>query len=533
MPSKLRPDLWRWSEPLGNLANNLWDKSRDIHQFQNVKDDPHEYGRMHVRAVEYNIWRLLFDPLNPAESLRRNEEDAKATPYEVFLLSAAACCHDFDKATKLPKGVRHGEQSGVIIQTLKDFLGLNDSHVEDINAVISIHGIDNAEEFKSRLRSLPTEKECEFGTFNLQRLALLLKAGDILHLDRSRISPAMSKIAAQEDWSKATRLKYLFRSHARGWGLQHKTIRVGMGGVGDDTSLQRKLERCSDWIRQNEWPAVSEHLQAMGFAYQLHVDFGGTLQLELKKTRHKYIFVKAKRYVPAAQAQRFLCLALKEDAQYPICRNGYTTHATGIAVARILLLAFDKKLRSFKMILDTTVHEFILETECNLSKLCEHVRRFSRAQQLFKQLIRDDMLLGGSIDSTEDGLDTLPGAKPLYQQLSDFDKDLESGVGDMWKCVRQPLAELAISKMTDAEQRETMESADWLSTKVPDVKTWFMQKKKFFSGAVSDSLSEALLSLRPMLTEVQEDWDRDYSLIQQQEKGMHRVPASCARCVSA
>jgi len=69
---------------------------------------------VHVQAVEDNIWRLLQTTtiLNKANNL----EDFMA--FELFLLSCAACCHDFDKALKsaLPEGFKHGEGSGDFVE---------------------------------------------------------------------------------------------------------------------------------------------------------------------------------------------------------------------------------------------------------------------------------------------------------------------------------------------------------------------------------------------------------------------------------
>jgi len=523
VPNNLRPELWHWNEQLGAAADHLWKVSKEIHDRQNVKGDPNEYGRIHVESVEYNIWRLLFDPHGQAEFVEKNKEEAKAKPYEIFLLSAAACCHDFDKADKLPRGIRHGEQSGEIVRKLKDYLGLNDSQVEDIRAVISIHGIDDANKFKKALRDLPTEKQFEHGTFNLQRLALLLEAADILHLDRSRISPAMSRVTDWKHLPKEIKQKCLFRSHTRGWGIQGKAIHVEMGDVGNAPPLQRQLERCFEWIKKNEWSAVSEHLQAIGFPYKLDIDFGDVPPSQQKGRQCKYIPVKAKRYISETQARQFLCTSLKPGTKYPICRNCYTTHAAGVVTARLSLLALVKKMESFKINFDTNANEFILETDCILSKLCEHFTRLSNAQSLFKQLVEDDALSGSFENSLKDTIGALPTGRSFYEHLSIFRREFESNLEDMRKRLTPKISEITDSNMTERKQREALESAKWLTDKDPDIKDWFVQKKTVFSDVILD-LEKAFQALHPMLTPIQNDWDKDYALIQRQEEGMHKIP---------
>jgi len=525
VPNNLRPDLWHWNEHLGNAANHLWRVSEEIHNRQNQKGDPNQYGRIHVESVEHNIWRLLFEPQNPAEVVEENKKYAKARPYEVFLLSAAACCHDFDKADKLPKRVQHGAHSGEIVRKNKNYFGLNDNQVEDIEAIISVHGIVDVNKFKDALGKLPTEKSYEFGTVNLRRVALLLKAADCLHLDRSRISESMKNTI---DWDKADRSikrKCFLRSNIRGWGIRGKVLRIE---VSIGTKEQTKFRRYFEWFRKNEWYAVSELLEAWGFPYELDLYFGDAsgFQTQQRGERYKYISMKAKRYISDNHARQFLCAALKQGAKYPICRNGYTTHAVGVATARLSLLALDKKMGSFKLNFNTNVNEFILETECILSKLSEHFIRLSNAQSLFKQLVQDDALSGDFENPLKDAILALPTGKTFYDHLSTFRREFESNLEDMRKRLTPKISEITDSNMTETEQREALESAKWLPKKDPDIKNWFVQKKKQFSDVILHHLEKALLSLHPMLTAIQDDWDKDYSLIQRQEEGMHKVPSS-------
>jgi len=106
LPHTLREYLQREKQNLAAIANNLWRISIPIHERQN-RPDSNENGLVHVQAVEDNIWRLLQTTtlLNKVNNL------GDFMAFELFLLSCAACCHDFDKAMKsaLPEGFKHGE----------------------------------------------------------------------------------------------------------------------------------------------------------------------------------------------------------------------------------------------------------------------------------------------------------------------------------------------------------------------------------------------------------------------------------------
>jgi len=190
------------------------------------------------------------------------------------------------------------------------------------------------------------------------------------------------------------------------------------------------------------------------------------------------------------------------------------------------LLALDKKIESFKINFNTSVNELILETECILSKLSEHFIRLSNAQSLFKQLVQDDALSGDFETPLKDAILALPTGKSFYDHFPRFLREFESNLEDMRKRLTPRIYEIIYSNMTETEQREALESTKWLTKKDPDIKGWFLQKKKIFSDLILDHLEKALLSLHSMLTPIQDDWDKDYSWIQRQEKGMHKVPSS-------
>ncbi len=525
--SKLRPYLWSRSEHLAEVADNLWVVSEEIHDRQNLKGDPNRCGRTHVKSVEYNIWRLLFDPQNRVTLVEGNKREFG--PYGLFLLSAAACCHDFDKADKLPEGLEHGLRSAIIVQKSRDFFGLNENQIEDISSVISIHGIDDAAEFRNRLRDLSTQKESEHGTFNLQRLALLLKAADILHLDRSRISLAMENVIDLNQLEQRARQKYLFRSCTRGWGIRGTTIHIESTVQGSAQRPRRIVQESFNWIKQNEWPTVREHLQLCGFAYELDLDLsemrdGRPVPLSTRsKQQVKNLHVRAKRNISAPQAKELLYTALEQDSEYPLCRNGYTSHATGVVVALICGHIMFDALENFGRTFITDVGEFSLESECILSKLCEHVIRFSNTRVLLTR-ISDESQPSGTLDNyLKAALRTLPAGIDFFEAVRDFQIAFDEHLEDMRERVTSNI--LLIEPMEHTEQRHASESSGWLEKADPGVRDWFVQKKHGFVQ-LSTGLKTAFETLRYIRSSAQEDWNKDAIHIRTQEKGIHS-PSTC------
>ena len=152
LPPTLREYLKSLDKDLAAIADNLWRISGPIHERQN-RPDSNENGRVHVEAVELNIWRLL--QTTTRENMPNNLTDLK--PHELFLLSCAACCHDFDKALKsaqpLPKGFEHGEGSGeFVLRNYKNF-GLTRPQANAVNNVIKIHNL-KPDAFKKALTKL-------------------------------------------------------------------------------------------------------------------------------------------------------------------------------------------------------------------------------------------------------------------------------------------------------------------------------------------------------------------------------------------
>ncbi len=269
LPHTLREYLQQKDQNLAGIANNLWRISRPIHERQN-RPDSNENGLVHVQAVEDNIWRLLQTTtlLNKANNL------GDFMLFELFLLSVAACCHDFDKALKsaLPQGFKHGKGSGDFVEKNMNILGLTRPQANAISSVISIHNL-NPDEFQKELRLLNTNQASHVGSYSLQRLAVLLKAADILHCDNSRI-PCLG---IEPDKLKGLdRKKHLCRYCTDGWG--HDGTRIVIQA---SPRTEEEIEAVSEslgYMKHSEWPAVSGGLERYNFPYQLEMEQDVTMQ---------------------------------------------------------------------------------------------------------------------------------------------------------------------------------------------------------------------------------------------------------------
>jgi hypothetical protein len=251
IPRKLRLHLNNINSGLAAAADELWRKARDVHDRQNRSGNPNENGRLHVRMVEHNIWRLLDE----SHDSKGQKNLSNLKPEEVFLLSAAACSHDFDKALgPLPSGFEHGEGSGAFVVKNHERLGLQKAEAEAISSVVSLHNVQK-EQFGLQLQSVPNPYAGPLGPVNLRRLVILLKAADILHADASRIS---SMIGDGSDLAGIEKKKHLFRSCITGWRVDGSSIIVQAAPNGAEQ--QKALNKCFDYMKNVEWATIANHL---------------------------------------------------------------------------------------------------------------------------------------------------------------------------------------------------------------------------------------------------------------------------------
>ncbi len=262
LPRKLREYIKQKDSELALIADSFWRISGPIHERQN-RPDSNENGAVHMAAVEDNIWRLL--QTSTTENQANNLESF--SDFELFLLSCAACCHDFDKALKsaLPKtlGFIHGEGSGDFVVENLEKLGLSEPQARAIQRVVSIHDLKDVD-FKRELKKLSEKMASPYKPYNLQRLAVLLKAADILHCDNSRISPLVLDADKLEGME---RKKYLARYCTHGWVSNGSRVEI----QAEPRNLEEDdaVRECFNFMNENEWSAVTDEMRHYHFPCQL------------------------------------------------------------------------------------------------------------------------------------------------------------------------------------------------------------------------------------------------------------------------
>lgn len=262
LPPTLREYLQEKNETLALTANCLWQKSRPIHERQN-RPGSNENGLAHVEIVEINIYRLLQTTTLPNKANSLDD----FTPIELFLLSCAACCHDFGKASEiaLPSDFQHGEESGDFVYKNSAVLGLDRPQARAIQNVISIHDLGEGN-FQENLKSLNKNQAWAAGSYNLQRLAVLLKAADILHCDNSR-TPAIGIDA--EKLKGEDRKKYLFRYYTVGWKSDGERILIQT-----DPETEEHIDAIAEGfsiMKGSEWTAVADGMERFHFPFKLEL----------------------------------------------------------------------------------------------------------------------------------------------------------------------------------------------------------------------------------------------------------------------
>ncbi len=252
-------------ESLSTLLKYLWNVSKPLHELQNESDGT-ENGRKHVEMVEHNIWRLIHE--------RHTLGEFNTT--ELFLLSAGACCHDFDKALRkynpdtFPKVFKHGTGSADFLRNNLDILGfIEHKHLaKDVARIIEIHDL-RGEQFGLEVKKLKRKgKSTHLGTMIRHRLlAVLLKTADILHADLSRNRAVGVNLSSLTEVQKS---KYLARSCIAGWVEDGN--RLAIQATVTTEEQKNALAACEDFMLKHEWPVVSDFLENYGFPYILQFE---------------------------------------------------------------------------------------------------------------------------------------------------------------------------------------------------------------------------------------------------------------------
>lgn len=259
--SRLRGYIRKCNEDLFASLQYLWSVCGELHDQQNQANLT-EHGRLHVEHVEENVWRLIQQSKGMAKG--------DFLPEELFVLSAASCCHDFGKALDEYDArsgaheVMHGSGSAEFVMRNYRALGLSEKkelahHISEVCNASSLYGAD----FTNAIKRLPKAIETPGGSIRMQRAAAILKAADILHNDESRISKTFSSTYSTE----LDRSKYMARKCIRGWRVDGD--RLVIEADADDNQHLKAVEACRDYMVKYEWPQVARHLKQYGFPHKL------------------------------------------------------------------------------------------------------------------------------------------------------------------------------------------------------------------------------------------------------------------------
>lgn len=367
----LRDYIEQKDDSLSSVLNYLWNISRDVHALQNDANGT-ENGRGHVEAVERNIWRLIN------ETGRFDEFQVK----ELFVLSVAACCHDFDKALKKYymesrlKVFRHGADSADFLRNNLDILGLiKYKHLaENAAKIIAIHDL-NGEEFAKEVKGLRKKKATYSGAIRHRLLAVLLKAADVLHTDESRIQKVGVDLSALEDTQKS---KYHARSSIEGWIINgdHITIQATV----TTEEQQNAIIDCEDFMVNTEWLVIGECLENYDYPHVLEFDIEDRLSTgeQPMPTMNEdqtagNVPVGSDRFLTTDATDFFLNTALKHVERFPLCRHLASSHAAGAAVISLAVLIMRDKLKGLKNTFKNNIAEMVKEYEYTPRKFVEHI----------------------------------------------------------------------------------------------------------------------------------------------------------------
>ena len=254
LPDKLREYLKTKNTDLGERADNFWKVAQPILDRQSSVNS-NENGLAHVSKVELNIWRLI----------KESDRISAFSEYDLFILSCAACSHDFDKGLfkELPEGTVHGEASGDFL--LHNYRELQSSYPEmvAIEQIIGIHALP-PEDFQNKLNNIQPQYPLATGPVALQKLAVILKTADILHTDHSRIASIGIDTSIMDD---KERKKHFARESITGWMIDG--TRIILNATPRTLEHQEAVKGCRDYMMKDEWPAVEGKLSAYDFPHTL------------------------------------------------------------------------------------------------------------------------------------------------------------------------------------------------------------------------------------------------------------------------
>ena len=254
--SKLRTSLRKRDRTLGNRADEFWRRAFEIHERQ-TPPDATKAGWEHVIQVENNIQRLLAD----------SPQARRFTPYELFLLSCAACSHDFDKGLKTARpGGPHGAASGRFVYEQRGKLGVDAAEAIAIDYIDSIHDLRGTA-LADSLERLPDAHPVRAEAVDLRRLAVVLKVADTLHADQTRVSDLavdVAKLTGRE------RSKHLGRAGISGWKVEGR--KVILVAYPDSPEQRQAVQTAFEMLREDDWSPITRELRSYSLPHQIDLE---------------------------------------------------------------------------------------------------------------------------------------------------------------------------------------------------------------------------------------------------------------------
>jgi len=370
---------------------------------------------------------------------------------------------------------------------------------------------------------LSTKRASPSGDFNLQRVALLLKTADILHLDETRVSSLMGHITNADGLEKKERRKYLSRSCTRGWVIDGSRIIVQ--AEPENTKEKTAFLQCFNWVKKNEWPAVAEGLRQYGFPYEIENRLrkrktkkskrrGRGMAKSTSSSKNENIRVENYRYIDEKKAHQILSMLIERKDKYPICRNQATTHAAAITAAILSVLTMLDKIHYLRNELKTRFLELLRERENNPTKLTDHIASLSESRSLLLRTIRDIPEIAGATRTFKE----IPGNDYIYKDLNDINDTLSGCIDNMYEQYKQICEQIIRSKPTDAKMLKQMESEKWAK----DIDQLFTQTKESLFVLCDEKILDVADSIKRIKKSIDQDWEKDIERTWEVEDHTHR-----------
>ena len=378
--SKLRSYIAQINEDLSVSIEYLWKVSLDLHNCQNEADGT-ENGRRHVENVEENIWQLI----DRSEGIKIDDFEVR----ELFVMSATACCHDFDKALKKfdpntwPLKLLHGTGSADFVMKNYERLGFvgKKSLALCVSKVCAIHSLKGPK-FEKAVDKLPTEATTTYGPVNMHKVAVVLKAADILHTTESRTTMLVEPGGLRG----VSKSKYLARKYIRGWRISGE--RIVIEAVYESDEQYRALKACKEYMVKKEWPCVGKFLKPYGFPYEL--------TLAIPDKAEGVVAMPDKEFIRVDRDRNFdinvTNAVLNETANLPrnsICRNEYVSHATGSVASLMAIKIMFDRICYVRNALENFGDDLKEEEDYSFDKLQEHINFLSHLRSILSQLINE------------------------------------------------------------------------------------------------------------------------------------------------